>query len=94
MGGNNPPSAADRGFSCQVIVPNDIRHAVSDTQLQPNTAGQAAQQSSIQYLPWAELIRRSFEVDAVVLAIQGPHVSRFMHDLFDAVAASGAHAHR
>jgi len=71
------------GFSCQVIVPNDIRHAISDTQL-ADYGG-----SSVQYLPWAELVRRSFEVDVVVLSIQGPHVSRFTHDIFDAVAATG-----
>ena len=72
-----------QGFDCEVIVPSDIRHAVSDTQL-ADYGG-----TSVQYLPWAELIGRAFEVDAVVLAIQGPHVSRFTHDLFDAVAASG-----
>jgi putative glycosyltransferase DUF6716 len=71
------------GFSCQVIVPSDIRHAVSDSQL-ADYGG-----SSVQYLPWAELIQRTFEVDAVVLAIQGPHVSRFTHDVFDAVAQTG-----
>lgn len=78
----------EQGFNCQVIVPNDIRHAVSETQL-VDYGGPSAHYSSVQYLPWAELIRRSFEVDAVVLAIQGPHVSRFTHDMFDAVAASG-----
>jgi hypothetical protein len=71
------------GFACQVIVPSDIRHAVSDTQLAD--AGGAG----VRYLPWAELIKHSFQVDAVVLAIQGPHVSRFIHDLFDAVAETG-----
>lgn len=73
-----------QGFRCQVIVPSDIRHAVSDTQL-ADYGG-----SSVQYRPWAEVVQHSFEVDAVVLAIQGPHVSRFVHDLFDAVAESGA----
>jgi hypothetical protein len=72
-----------QGFSCQVIIPSDIRHAVSDGQL-ADYGG-----SSVTYLPWAELVQRSFEVDAVVLAIQGPHVSRFIHDLFDVVAAAG-----
>ena len=72
-----------QGFACQVIVPSDIRHSVSDTQL-ADYGG-----TSVQYLPWAELVRHSFEVDAVVLAIQGPHVSRFMHDLFDAVTLTG-----
>ena len=73
----------DRGFGCQVMVPSDIRHAISDTQL-ADFGG-----SSVRYLPWAELIQHSFEVDAVVLAIQGPQVSRFNHELFDAVAATG-----
>ena len=72
-----------RGFGCQVMVPSDIRHAISDTQL-ADFGG-----SSVQYLPWADLIQHSFEVDAVVLAIQGPQVSRFNHELFDAVAATG-----
>ena len=72
-----------RGFGCQVMVPSDIRHAISDTQL-ADFGG-----SSVQYLPWADLIQHSFEVDAVVLAIQGPQVSRFNHELFDAVAANG-----
>jgi hypothetical protein len=73
-----------QGFRCQVIVPSDIRHAVSDSQL-ADYGG-----SSVQYQPWAEVIRSSFDVDAVVLSIQGPHVSRFMHDLYDAVAATGS----
>ena len=73
----------DQGFDCQVIVPSDIRHAVSDGQL-TDYAG-----TTVQYHPWDELVRRSFEVDAVVLAIQGPHVSRFTHDVFDTVTRTG-----
>lgn len=72
-----------QGFDCQVIVPSDIRHAISDTQLEEYGG------SSVQYLPWEELVQLAFTVDALVLAIQGPHVSRFMHDLFDAVQATG-----
>ena len=72
-----------QGFDCQVIVPSDIRHAISDAQL-ADYAG-----TSVQYRPWADLVQRAFEVDAVVLAIQGPHVSRFTHDLFDVVARTG-----
>jgi len=72
-----------QGFSCQVIIPSDIRHSVSDTQLEEYGG------SSVQYLPWDDLVQAAFEVDAVVLAIQGPHVSRFTHFLYDAVAASG-----
>src|SRR4051812_29962068 len=60
-----------RGFHCELMVPNDIRHAISDAQLAEYGS------PSVRYLPWTQLITRSFEVDAVVLAIQGPHVSRF-----------------
>lgn len=73
----------DRGFHCQVIVPSDIRHAVSDAQLADYSG------SEMEYLPWDDIVERGFEVDAVVLALHGPLVSRFTHELFDAVAASG-----
>lgn len=72
-----------RGFACEVIVPSDIRHAVSDGQL-ADFGG-----SSVRYLPWGDLIRESLSVDAVVLSIQGPLVSRFCHDLYDTVAVTG-----
>jgi hypothetical protein len=39
----------------------------------------------VTHLPWTELITASLQVDVVVLAIQGPHVRQFCHDLFDAV---------
>jgi hypothetical protein len=42
----------------------------------------------VTYLPWTELVAASLQVDVVVLAIQGPHVRRFCHDLFDAVQLS------
>jgi Putative glycosyltransferase (DUF6716) len=68
-----------RGFACQLIVPNDIRHAISDGQRADyNGAGVA-------YMPWTELVSASLKVDAVVLAVHGPLVRRFCHDLFDAV---------
>jgi hypothetical protein len=72
-----------RGFACRVIVPSDIRHAVSDSQL-ADFSGRA-----VAYVPWAELITASLRVDAVVLAIQGPQVRRFCHDLYDAVNLTG-----
>jgi hypothetical protein len=68
-----------RGFACQVIVPCDIRHAVSDGQLADYSGG------VVEYLPWTELVAASLNVDVVVLALQGPEVRRFCHDLFDAV---------
>jgi hypothetical protein len=39
---------------------------------------------------WTELINASLNADAVVLAIQGPQVQRFCHDLFDVVELTGA----
>lgn len=70
-------------FHCQVVVPNDIRHAVSEGQL-ADYGGH-----DVQYLPWADLVTHALDVDAVVLSIQGPHVSRFVHDLYDAVGTTG-----
>ena len=72
-----------RGFACQVIVPSDIRHAISDGQLADYSG------SAVAYLPWTELVTASLNVDVVVLAVQGPHVRRFCHDLFDAVELAG-----
>ncbi|HEX5906056.1 MAG TPA: DUF6716 putative glycosyltransferase [Propionibacteriaceae bacterium] len=72
-----------RGFACQIVVPSDIRHAVSDGQL-VDFCGDA-----IAYQPWSELISASLNVDVVVLAVQGPQVRRFCHDLFDAVELTG-----
>ena len=40
-------------------------------------------------MPWTELVSASLEVDAVVLAMHGPLVRRFCHDLFDAVELTG-----
>jgi hypothetical protein len=68
-----------RGFAAKVIVPSDIRYAVSDAQM-AEYAG-----SAVAYLPWADLVTASLNVDVVVLAIHGPQVSRFCHDLSDAV---------
>jgi hypothetical protein len=73
-----------RGFACQLIVPSDIRHAISDSQLADYNGGAAT------YLPWTELVRASLKVDAVVLAVHGPLVRRFCHDLFDAVEVTRA----
>ena len=68
-----------RGFACRMIVPSDIRHAISDGQLADYSSGAMA------YLPWTELVTASLHVDVVVLAMHGPLVRRFCHDLFDAV---------
>jgi hypothetical protein len=68
-----------KGFACQIIVPSDIRHAISASQLADFCGGM------VTHLPWTELITASLQVDVVVLAIQGPHVRQFCHDLFDAV---------
>ena len=71
-----------KGFACRVIVPSDIRHSISPGQLADSGGG------AVTYLPWTELVAASLQVDVVVLAIQGPHVRRFCHDLFDAVQLS------
>jgi hypothetical protein len=41
-------------------------------------------------LPWTELVSASLKVDAVVLAVHGPLVRRFCHDLFDAAEVTRA----
>jgi Putative glycosyltransferase (DUF6716) len=73
-----------RGFTCRLIVPSDIRHAVSDRQLADHCGSAAT------YMPWTELMTASLNVDVVVLAIQGPQVQRFCHDLFDAADLTDA----
>lgn len=73
-----------RGFACQLIVPSDIRHAVSDRQMEDYC------QNGLTYMPWTELMTASLNAEVVVLAIQGPQVQRFCHDLFDAVELTGA----
>ena len=72
-----------RGFACRVIVPSDVRHAISDGQL-ADYGGRA-----VAYMPWTELLTAALEADVVVLAIQGPQIRRFCHDLFDAVELAG-----
>jgi hypothetical protein len=73
-----------RGFSCQLIIPSDIRHAISDRQLADYCGTAAA------HMRWTELMTASLDADVVVLAIQGPQVQRFCHDLFDIVELTGA----
>jgi hypothetical protein len=46
--------------------------------------------SAVAYMPWTKLMTASLNVDVVVLAIQGPQVQRFCHDLFDAVELTDA----
>jgi hypothetical protein len=79
MGGTIRQALESRGFACQMIVPNDIRYAISDGQLAAYSG------CAVAYMPWAELVTASLHVDVVVLAMHGPLVRRFCHDLFDAV---------
>src|SRR4029450_8556224 len=72
-----------KGFACRTIIPSDIRHAISDSQLADNGGGAVA------YMRWTELLTASLNADVVVLAIQGPQVRRFCHDLFDLVELTG-----
>jgi hypothetical protein len=72
-----------RGFRCQTIIPSDIRHAISDSQLSDNGGG------AVTYMRWTDLLTASLDADVVVLAIQGPQVRRFCHDLFDLVQLNG-----
>jgi hypothetical protein len=72
-----------KGFACQTVIPSDIRHAISDSQLADNGAGTVA------YLRWTDLLTASMNADVVVLAIQGPQVRRFCHDMFDLVELTG-----
>jgi hypothetical protein len=62
-----------------MIVPSDIRYAISDGQLA------AYGGCAVAYMSWVELVTASLHVDVVVLAMHGPLVRRFCHDLFDAV---------
>jgi hypothetical protein len=73
-----------RGFTCCMIVPTDIRHAISDSQLADYGAGRVA------YMPWSQLMTASINAEVVVLALQGPQVRRFCHELFDLVELTGA----
>jgi hypothetical protein len=73
-----------RGFTCRMIVPTDIRHAISDSQLADYGAG------AVEYMPWSHLMIASINADVVVLALQGPQVRRFCHELFDHVELTGA----
>jgi len=76
-------SLESRGFSCRVIVPSDIRHAISDSQLADSGGG------GVTYLPWSQLMTASV-ADVVVLALQGPEVRRFSHEQYDLVEFTGA----
>jgi hypothetical protein len=60
-----------RGFACWVIVPSDVRHAISDSQLADYSG------HGVAYMPWTELMIASLHVDVVVLAMHGPLVRRF-----------------
>ena len=48
-----------------MIVPSDIRHAISDGQLADYGGGAVA------YMPWTQLLTAALEADVIVLAIQG-----------------------
>ena len=77
-------SLESKGFSCRTIIPSDIRNAISDSQLADCGAGTVA------YMPWGQLMNESVNVDVVVLALQGPQVRKFCHELFDLVELTGA----
>jgi hypothetical protein len=78
------PALESRGFACRTIAPSDIRHAISDSQLADYGGGAVA------YMRWADLLTASLDADVVVLAMQGPQVRRFCHDMFDFVELTGA----
>ena len=72
-----------RGFVCRTIIPSDVRHAISDSQLADSGGG------AVGYMRWADLVTESLNSNVVVLAIQGPLVRRFCHDVFDVVELTG-----
>jgi Putative glycosyltransferase (DUF6716) len=78
------PALESRGFACRMIVPTDIRHAISDSQLADYSDGTVA------YMPWTDLMTASLNVDLIVLALRGPQVRRFCHDMFDLVELTDA----
>jgi hypothetical protein len=77
-------SLESKGFTCRTIIPSDIRNAISESQLDDCGAG------AVTYMPWGQLMDESINVDVVVLALQGPQVRRFCHELFDLVELTGA----
>ncbi|PFG18361.1 hypothetical protein ATK74_2946 [Propionicimonas paludicola] len=63
------------GWTWSVLVPSDLRHAISDDQLS------AAGAAGYQLMPWNELLVAAREADCVILSLQGPLVERFTDDL-------------
>jgi hypothetical protein len=66
---------AEAGWSWSILVPSDLRHALSEDQLS------AAGASGYRALPWAELLDEARTADCVILSLQGPLVERFTDDL-------------
>ena len=64
-----------QGWEYAVLVPADVRHSLSATQVA------AVGDVPLLRLPWAELLQRARLADCVVLAVQGPLVARFTDEL-------------
>lgn len=66
---------ATQGWQYSVVVPADIRHALSDEQVA------AVGVTDLKSYPWQELLRLARTQDCVILAIQGPLVEQFTDEL-------------
>ena len=64
-----------QGWEYAVLVPADVRHSLSSTQVA------AVGDVPLLRVPWAELLQRARLADCVVLAVQGPLVARFTDEL-------------
>lgn len=66
---------ARRGWGLRVVVPSDVRSALSEEQVA------ALGEIELERLPWDDILRAARRADAVILSIQGPLVQRFTDDL-------------
>ena len=64
-----------QGWEYAVLVPADVRHSLSSTQVA------AVGDVPLLRIPWAQLLQRARLADCVVLAVQGPLVARFTDEL-------------
>ncbi len=64
-----------QGWQYTVVVPSDIRSALSPAQLA------AAGNVAILRIPWQDMLQLARRMDCVVLAVQGPLVARFTDEL-------------
>lgn len=69
-----------RGLRCRTLLPTDVRHALSPTQAEDLRRGVGA----VEPTSWAGAVATAAGADVVVVALSGPSVRRFTHDLDEA----------